>query len=993
MGARFTLGLALGALWAGIAANAARAQVIHDGSLGEAGPAPTLPFPGGGVDHRIEDTRGQTVGAALFHSLAQLDVAEGDAATFTGPALIDAIYARVPRANVQGALRSEIPSADLYLLSPDGVIFGRNATLDIKGSFIVSTAEALRFPGGERFEARAGGALPAIAIDPPEAFGFLPDGDAGSILLAGAQLFLPEGEAFQAVAGRVEIAGRGPELSVPAVRVPGGAIELAAAAPGAQVPADLAAYDPGASESAATSAVQLSGNAILEVNSLAGSGARGTGRVVIRGGRLALEGGQINAIARNAVAGEATAVDLAAQGRLEITGGAVVQSAATATGASTGAVRLAGDTVHLSGAGTVVGTITSGAAPGAEVSVAARELEVEGAAQLLTLSRASGPGGPLRVVAQGVTLSDGGQIATRADAGARAKGGDLDVAASRISITTADPAQVSQIAALTLSTQGAPGAGAAGGGLTVQADSIDLEGGGQIRTTTLGTGPAGDLEVRAGDRLRASGLAGGASGQEATPSGLFARSAEGASGPAGSLLVGARILELEDGAEISARSFGTGAAGNLAVEGALPGTPAERVTVRGGPAGESTISVRGEDGPAGALDLRAQRLELLGGGVVSASTLGRGDSGVLRIAAPEVLISGAHPATPSGVFAQTLSGRSDSGNAGNVELAVSASLRVEDGARISVASRGGGAAGDLRISGGGRVELVNGSEISARVSDTREAVASDVRILDAEALHLSGSTITAETTGSGPGGLIELRAGTIELANGSLVTARSSGAREGSGDAGDVSLSAERRFESSASGVATDAESGGGGRISISAGETISLVDSTVTTSVRGRNAARDAGNIDLPAQSDRLARRVPNFTILNRSRVTANAVAANAGNITIAAKNYLQSADSVVQATSELGIDGVVQVDAASSDIAGQVTALPVSFVDAGALLTTACAARTARAGSFVVQTRAATPAPARAPLSAQVAAAFHTPDVSAGGAGAECATGKETR
>jgi filamentous hemagglutinin family protein len=994
LGAPRTLSLWLGALVAGLAAPGALAQVVFDGSLGEAGPAPTLPFPGGGVDYRIEAARGQTVGPALFQSLARLDVGALDAATFTGPDAIDQVYVRVTggaASNILGALRSEIASADLFLSNPDGVILGRDARLDLKGSFRVSTAEELRFPGGERFEARAGGALPALAVDPPEAFGFLPDGDAGSILVDGSQLFLPEGETFQAVAGEVVARGR-PGSSVPAVQVPGGGIELAAAAPGALVPAELAAFDPRTAGGEALGAVELSENAILAVTSLAGSGARGTGRVVIRGGQLALEGGQISAIARNAAAGQATAVDLAARGRLEIGGGAVVQSAATATGAPSGAVRLAGDSVALSGA-SLVGTLTSGAAAGAALSVEARELEVDGGAQLLTLSRSSGPGGPLRVVAQEVALSGGGQIATRADAGATGKGGDLEIAASRIRVATQDPAQVSQIAALTLSTRGDPGAGAPGGRLRVQADSIDLEGGGQIRTTTLGTGPAGDLEVRASDRLRGSGLAGGGAGQEGAPSGLFARSAEGASGPAGSVRVGARVLELEDGAEISARSFGTAAAGDLTIEGELPESFAERVTVRGGPAGESTLSVRGLDGPAGALELRALRLELLNGGVISASTLGRGDSGAVRIAAPEVLISGVHAASPSGVFAQTLSGRSDSGNAGDLELAVSKGLRLEEGARLSVASRGGGAAGDLRISGGGRVELASGSEISARVADARGADPADVRIRGAEAIRLSGSTISAETAGSAPGGAIELRAGTIELAAGSLVTARSSGAGAGSGDAGHVTLAAEAGFESIASSISTDAEAGGGGRISISAGQLVSLVDSSVTTSVRGQSASRDAGNIDLPAALDREAGRRPDLVVLNRSQITANAVAADAGNIRIAAASYLQSADSLVQAKSELGIDGLVQVEAASADIAGQVTALPVDFVDAAALLTTACAARTARAGSFVVQARAAPPAPARAPLSARLAEAVLPPEVSAGEAGARCASGKEIR
>ena len=102
-----------------------QAQITLDGSLG---PRRSLIGP----NYQIGDELGQIRGSNLFHSFGEFNVPTGDSATFTGPTMIANILSRVTGgqpSSIDGILRSEIAGANLYLLNPNGVMFGRNAAL------------------------------------------------------------------------------------------------------------------------------------------------------------------------------------------------------------------------------------------------------------------------------------------------------------------------------------------------------------------------------------------------------------------------------------------------------------------------------------------------------------------------------------------------------------------------------------------------------------------------------------------------------------------------------------------------------------------------------------------------------------------------------------------------------------------------------------------------------------------------------------------------
>src|SRR5918998_998399 len=131
----------------------------------------------------------------LDDSLGLFNINTNESATFTGPAAIDNIISRVTGGSqsfIDGPLRSEIQSANLWFINPAGVLFGQHASLDIQGSFHVSTADYLKLGDGGRFEA-TNPENSVLTVAPPEAFGFLGERQPAGIVVQGSLLQVPAG--------------------------------------------------------------------------------------------------------------------------------------------------------------------------------------------------------------------------------------------------------------------------------------------------------------------------------------------------------------------------------------------------------------------------------------------------------------------------------------------------------------------------------------------------------------------------------------------------------------------------------------------------------------------------------------------------------------------------------------------------------------------------------------------------------------------------------
>ncbi len=171
------------------------AQVILDKTLSNGSALP-------GPNFNIPAELGKTVGINLFHSFHEFNIQIGESATFTGPDRIQNILSRVTGGNesyIDGLIESKIDGANLYLLNPNGFIFGENSQVSVEGSFTVSTHEGIRFGEGQ-----------FNAVDPDESvlvvsdaksFGFLGDNPLGNIVVNGGFLSVSGTKKSIALAG------------------------------------------------------------------------------------------------------------------------------------------------------------------------------------------------------------------------------------------------------------------------------------------------------------------------------------------------------------------------------------------------------------------------------------------------------------------------------------------------------------------------------------------------------------------------------------------------------------------------------------------------------------------------------------------------------------------------------------------------------------------------------------------------------------------------
>jgi filamentous hemagglutinin family protein len=725
----------VGALLAG----AVQAQVTLDGTLGRAGPL-------AGPNYAITADLGKQVGGNLFHSFGQFSIHTGESATFSGPNSVSNIIGRVTGGNVSfidGALRSTIPGANLYLLNPAGVLFGEHARLDVPGSVHVSTADYLKLGDGGRFDARTP-ANSLLTVAPVEAFGFLGDAP-GRIDINGSFLQVPEGQTLSLIGGDVT-------LTDATLYAPAGRINVAAvASAGEVIPTDtdltlqgfgalgtlVIEHDPTAERPMVDRGEPWGEMPLADLD----TSGEGGGAIFIRGGRWVSRGGWVFANTYDARSGRD--IDIL------VTDAVTLQSG--------GAIR----------------AVTFAEGDAGSVTLSARNLLVDGQnSKFLTGIDSStygptGAGGDVHLtVAETLSILNGGIIGTVTWGAGDA--GSVTVSARNLLVDGHGQAYNAFTGIVTNAIEDSTGAG--GDVHLTVAENLSILNGGAINTDTNGAGDAGSVTVSAGNLL-------------VDEQGYIASNTNSTGAGGDVHLTVAETLSLFNSGQISAGTWGAGDAGSVAISTRNVVVDGQGLEVFSKSA-ISSGAYPGSTGAGGNVELNvAENLSLSNGGVIDTGTWGAGNAGSVTISARNLVVDGNGLELFSTSAITSTAYPDSTGAGGNVHLTVAETLSVFNGGAILVGSLGKGNAGNLSITtphltladgskiwaisehttGGNlfinadHLKLLDDSEISSSVAGNELSEGGNVGINSTNVVALNGSRITAQAN-QGQGGNIILNA-------------------------------------------------------------------------------------------------------------------------------------------------------------------------------------------------------------------------------------------
>ncbi|MCV6637452.1 filamentous hemagglutinin N-terminal domain-containing protein [Candidatus Albibeggiatoa sp. nov. NOAA] len=135
------------------------------------------------------------------------------------------------------------------------------------------------------------------------------------------------------------------------------------------------------------------------------------------------------------------------------------------------------------------------------------------------------------------------------------------------------------------------------------------------------------------------------------------------------------------------------------------------------------------------------------------------------------------------------------------------------------------------------------------------------------------------------------------------------------GDAGQVLLNVDD-IQLHDGEISTESVSSGGGRIVVNNHDLAFLSHAKITASVK--EGIGDGGSLTVSQ---------PNFIILDNSQVTAQAHEGQGGNIRVVASQFLSTPKNIVSASSQLGIDGNVEIDSPDETVSNALLSLNNSF------------------------------------------------------------------
>ncbi len=183
-------------------------------------------------------TGGARVGSNLYHSFDSFSVPMNGSAQFLNPTDITNIFSRVTGQNpsqIDGLIQNQ-GNASLFLLNPHGILFGANASLNIGGSFVATTAESLVFQDGKIFSSVIGQSSPLLSINLPMGLQFGQQAQSIQVQTLADRLVVKPLQTLALLGGDIETIGSPlPNIDSAHLKAPAGRIDIGSVAAGSFV--------------------------------------------------------------------------------------------------------------------------------------------------------------------------------------------------------------------------------------------------------------------------------------------------------------------------------------------------------------------------------------------------------------------------------------------------------------------------------------------------------------------------------------------------------------------------------------------------------------------------------------------------------------------------------------------------------------------------------------------------------------------------------------
>jgi filamentous hemagglutinin family protein len=472
----------------------------------------------------------------------------------------------------------------------------------------------------------------------------------------------------------------------------------------------------------------------------------------------------------------------------------------------------AGDTVRFERqdrrAGAVSALVTGTTGTAGDIRIRATHVELINGAALAVTTFGNGDAGNVVIEARDRVIFDGSDAFSAVADVATGAGGNIEITANSLEVTNGGLLSASTF-----------GNGYAGN-VVISTGSLNVFNGATLQASTFGNGDAGNVEIEVRDRVVFDN------------GDAFSTVEVEATGAGGNVEISTGSLDVLNGAQLQASTFGNGDAGNVVIE-ARDRAVFDGTSVNGQFSSAALSQVAaGATGAGGNVEIAANSLTVTNGAQLSASTSSRGDAGNVEITVRDhVIFDGRSTDDQISSAALSLVEAGAEGAGGNVVI-VANSLAVTNGAQLAVSTRGTGNAGNVAIQTGDRV-VFDGTSADGRLS--------------------SGALSNVGTGAEGAGGNVEISTGSLDVLNGAQLIASTSG----NGDAGNVVIeardrvvfdgtSADGRLSSGALSNVVVGARGAGGNIEITANSLDVSHGAQLLANTRGNG---DAGNVVITAQ------------------------------------------------------------------------------------------------------------------------------------------------